>query len=48
MDFIKLCGTSNSKKSYIIGKFNTIEDKIKSLDVKTMEGIFKKNKFYFN
>ena len=48
MDFIKLCGTSNLKKSYIIGKYNTIEDKIKSLDVKTMEGIFKKNKFYFN
>jgi hypothetical protein len=48
MDFIKLCGTSNTKKSYIIGKYNTIEDKIKSLDVKTMEGIFKKNKFYFN
>ena len=48
MDFIKSCGTSNSIKSYIIGKYNTIEDKIKSLDVKTMEGIFKKNKFYFN
>ena len=48
MDFIKLSGTSNSIKSYIIGKYNTIEDKIKSLDTKTMEGIFKRNKFYYS
>lgn len=48
MDFIKICGKPESIKSYVIGKYNTNEDKIKSLDIKTMEAIFKRNKFEFN
>jgi hypothetical protein len=48
MDYIKICGKPEIIKSYVIGKYNTIEDKIKSLDIKTMENIFKRNKFEFN
>jgi hypothetical protein len=47
MDFLKSFGEPNSIKSYVIGKYNNNEDKIKSLDKNTMELIFIKNKFYF-
>jgi hypothetical protein len=47
MDFLKKFGDPNSIRSYVIGKYNNNEDKIKSLDKNTMELIFNKNKFYY-